>query len=99
MAEQGDHEYVERLGEVLHRRDPAVLRAFLESSAAHFGDQRQVDAIRAKDEAEMLELMHRMILARGDLADLHPESRRWLEARQGRAAPRGRPRGGNHEVH
>lgn len=82
-----DQDYQRQLGEVLRQRDPAALRRFLEANAARYGDERQVEAIRQKSEGELLELMHRMILARSDLAELHAESRRWLHARQARRAP------------
>jgi hypothetical protein len=81
-----DQEYKHQLGQVLRRRDAAELRAFLEASAARFGDQRQVAAIREKSSDEMAELLHRMILSRQDLADLHAESRRWLQTRETRPA-------------
>jgi hypothetical protein len=70
--------YVARLGSVLRRRDPAVLQAFLLRSAEQFGDTRQVAEVRAKSEPEMEELLHRMIVARPDLEDLHRASREWL---------------------
>ncbi|HYU20114.1 MAG TPA: hypothetical protein VEQ11_15610 [Chloroflexota bacterium] len=75
-----DREYVDRLGRVLHRRNPAALADFLSAGAARYGDERQVADIRAKSAAELEELLHRMILARPDLADLHAESKRWLAA-------------------
>jgi hypothetical protein len=70
--------YVARLGSVLRRRDPTVLQEFLLRSAEQFGDTRQVAEVRAKSEPEMEELLHRMIVARPDLADLHRASREWL---------------------
>ena len=73
-----DDGYQIRLGEVLKEGDVARLRSFLEASARRFGDARQVAEIREKSEAELEMMLHRMILARVDLADLHPESRRWL---------------------
>jgi hypothetical protein len=79
----GDRDYVQRLGQVLRRRDPAALREFLAEQAGRFGDERQVADIRARDTAELELLLHRMIVARPDLADLHPESERWLATRTG----------------
>jgi hypothetical protein len=41
----------------------------------------------------MTELLHRMTLARPDLADLHAESRAWLAAQAGLDPSRERPTG------
>jgi hypothetical protein len=78
--------YVAQLGEVLRQRDVGALRAFLEAQAGRYGDERQVDAIRAQSDAELETLLHRMIVSRPDLAQLHAESQRWLarQARPGR---------------
>ena len=73
-----DQEYARRLGQVLRQRDVAALRAFLEEQAGRYGDERQVEAIRAQSDAELEAILHRMILARPDLADLHAESQRRL---------------------
>jgi len=62
----------------LRTRDPLALRRFLVASAERFGDQRQVDDVQAKSDAEMEELLHRMIVSRPDLDDLHRASREWL---------------------
>jgi hypothetical protein len=70
--------YAARLGVVLRQREPAALRAFLLESARRFGDERQVASVENKSDAEMLELLHRMIVARPDLTDLHRASREWL---------------------
>ncbi len=70
--------YAAQLGAVLRRRDAARLRAFLLESALKFGDARQVEDVQVKSEDEMEELLHRMILARPDLRDLHRASREWL---------------------
>jgi hypothetical protein len=70
--------YGAQLGAVLRRREPEQLRRFLLESAARFGDDRQVADVERKSEAELEELLHRMILARPDLADLHRASREWL---------------------
>jgi hypothetical protein len=78
----GEPGYRDRLGAVLRARDPAALRAFLLDSARRFGDQRQLDEVSHKSDAELEELMHRMIVARPDLAALHRASRDWL-ARHG----------------
>ncbi len=78
MARERGASYRDQLGAVLRRRDPRALRQFLEESAATFGDGRQVADIREKGGDELVELMHRMILARPDLHDLHRESREWL---------------------
>jgi hypothetical protein len=55
-----------------------ALRAFLLQSAARFGDMKQVLDVQGKSEDEMEELLHRMIVARPDLEDLHRASREWL---------------------
>jgi hypothetical protein len=70
--------YITQLGVVLRQRNPSALRRFLINNAAQFGDQRQVDELEAKSDAEMEELVHRMIVARPDLQHLHRASREWL---------------------
>jgi hypothetical protein len=70
--------YVAQLGNVLRRQDSSVLRAFLIQSAERFGDARQVEDVQGKSEDELEELLHRMIVARPDLEDLHRASREWL---------------------
>jgi hypothetical protein len=70
--------YATRLGAVLRQRDAAALRQFLIESARRFGDERQVTDVESKTDNEMVELLHRMILARPDLQDLHRASREWL---------------------
>jgi hypothetical protein len=47
-------------------------------SASRYGDMKQVRDVQGKSEDEMEELLHRMIVARPDLADLHRASREWL---------------------
>lgn len=98
MPSPSDSDYKAQLGAVLRRRDPGALHLFLRRSAASFGDERQVAEVEERSHAEIEELMHRMILTRPDLADLHAESRAWLRARDPTIAvgppPRdGRPRG------
>jgi hypothetical protein len=70
--------YIAQLGNVLRQRDPARLRQFLLDAAGRFGDARQIADVQSKSDLEMLELLHRMILARPDLKDLHRASREWL---------------------
>jgi hypothetical protein len=70
--------YVAQLGAVLRRQNAAALRAFLIQAADRFGDERQVADVQAKSDDELEELMHRMIVARPDLEDLHRASREWL---------------------
>jgi hypothetical protein len=70
--------YVVQLGALLRQRDAVALRAFLMRSAERFGDLKQVADIQAKSAEEMEELLHRMILARPDLKELHRASREWL---------------------
>lgn len=78
MAEGRGPSYVTQLGAVLRRRDPHALRAFLLTSARQFGDDRQVADVETRSDDEMTELLHRMIVARPDMADLHRASREWL---------------------
>lgn len=102
MRKSSDLEYKAQLGQVLRRRDPSELHLFLRQSAAGYGDERQVRDVEERSHEEMVLLMHRMILARPDLADLHAESRAYLSgkpaarpgmgpARPDRPARRGRP--------
>jgi hypothetical protein len=70
--------YVTQLGAVLRRRDTVALREFLLRSAERFGDQKQVADVNSKSEPELEELLHRMIVARPDLQELHRASREWL---------------------
>ena len=74
----GEPSYRAQLGAVLRRRDVRALRAFLLQSAERYGDARQVADVEAKSEDELEELLHRMIVARADLTDLHRASREWL---------------------
>ena len=73
--------YRDALGATLRRRDPRALRLFLVHNAQRFGDERQARELEAKPQHELEGLMHRMILARPDLQDLHPASRAWLTQR------------------
>jgi hypothetical protein len=70
--------YAAQLGAVLRQRDAGALREFLVRSAERFGDERQVEDVRSKSNDEMQELLHRMIVSRSDLEDLHRASREWL---------------------
>ena len=65
---------------MLRRRDPLALRAFLAASARRFGNEREAAEVERAEAAEMTLIMHQMIAARPDLADLHPDSQRWLRA-------------------
>ena len=87
MAERAPS-YASQLADVLRSRDPEKLRAFLLDSARRFGDDRQVAEVQEKGPEEMEELLHRMIVARRDLPNLHRESAAWL-ARRGVAADSG----------
>lgn len=78
MPEPRQPSYPAQLGVVLRRRDPRALRRFLLDSARRFGDTNQVADVEAKSDEEMTELLHRMIVARPDLGDLHRASREWL---------------------
>jgi hypothetical protein len=70
--------YRAQLGAVLRQRDVRALRTFLLRAAQRYGDAKQVEDVEAKSEAELEELLHRMIVARNDLTDLHRASREWL---------------------
>ena len=70
--------YAAQLGAMLRKRDALALRAFLLRSAERFGDAKQVTDVEHKSPEELEELLHRMIVARPDLADLHRTSREWL---------------------
>jgi hypothetical protein len=70
--------YPAQLGAVLRKRDPAALRSFLLASASRFGDAGQIADVESKSDDEMEELLHRMIVSRADLRDLHRASREWL---------------------
>jgi len=87
---RSDRDYVRELGTVLRRRDPKALRTFLIEQARRFGDDDQVTQIAQQSDAEIEVLMHRMTLARADLASFHGESRAWL-ARRGPHTPSGGP--------
>jgi hypothetical protein len=93
MPKPSDQDYKARLGAVLRRRDPETLHLFLRQNASGFGDERQVVDVEERSHEEMEELMHRMILARTDMADLHAASRAWLAGR-GPAVDRKRARSG-----
>ena len=77
-SRRGDDDYQVRLGEVLRAQGVDGLRAFLQASAARYGDAAQVEAIRTKADEALEQMRHQMILSRLDLSDLHAESRRWL---------------------
>jgi hypothetical protein len=74
----GEPSYPAQLGNVLRQRDARALRAFLLQSAERYGDARQVSDVESKSADELEELLHRMIVARNDLKDLHRASREWL---------------------
>jgi len=78
--EQRDADYARRLVEVLKTRDVQKLRQFLRASAAA-QDPNSVAEIDAISPEEMEVRMHKMIIARPELSELHGESRRWLAQR------------------
>ena len=80
MRRPSDASYKAELGLVLQGRDPDALHLFLRLHAAGYGDARQIAEVEGRSHGEMEELMHRMILVRPDLADLHAASRAWLSA-------------------
>jgi len=75
VGDASDASYQEHLGATLRRRDLQALRAFLTDRARAFGDTAQLDAFANQSDADLERLMHRMILARADLASLHAASR------------------------
>lgn len=77
-VEPHDESYQETLGRLLAARDLVGLRAFLVANAERFGDQRQVQEVRAMPDEQLRLIMHRMILSRNDLKHVHAESRRAL---------------------
>ena len=86
--------YAAQLADVLRQRSIVALRAFLEAQAGRYGDERQVETIRAQSDAELEILLHRMTLARADLRDLHPGSERWLAGQTSQAGQAPRPPSG-----
>jgi hypothetical protein len=94
MTSPDDRAYAARLGDVLRQRSVPALRAFRDAQAGKYGDEQQVEAIRAQSDAELEMILHRMTLARADLAGLHAESERWLAGQAGPGPrPPGRPTG------
>ena len=92
MPGSSDRDYKARLGEVLRRGAPEELHLFLRQSAANYGDERQITDVEERSHEEMEQLMHRMILARPDLADLHPRSRAYLAGEAASRPGMGPPR-------
>ena len=90
MSRDADQQYVERLGQTLRTQDPEQLRAFLIDNALRVGDDVQVAQISEQSAPELEALMHRMTVARSDLADLHQTSRAWL-SQHGHHPPQGEP--------
>lgn len=72
-----DAKYVQRLSSVLRKRDVEELRDFLKQEAAQ-RDPEHVAEVDAIPNHDLETRMHKMILARPDLADLHADARRWL---------------------
>jgi hypothetical protein len=90
VSHDADQQYVERLGAVLRTQDVEQLRGFLIENARRFGDEAQVTQITGQSAQELEALMHRMIVARSDLAELHPSSRTWLQ-QHGQNPPQAEP--------
>lgn len=78
VRDSGDSSYRVRLADVLRRQDVRVLRAFLADNARRFGGLAHIEEVEGQSDEEIEELMHRMIIARPDLSDLHRSSREWL---------------------
>jgi hypothetical protein len=75
-----DSSYVREMGSVLRRKDVAALRDFLARSAEERNDEGEAAEIRGIPDADLEARMHKMIMARKDLEDLHAGSREWLIA-------------------
>ena len=69
-----DSNYQDQLGVVLRKREVAALREFLTVSAARYGHGECGSHIASLADEQLHLMMHRMILARRDLADLRPAS-------------------------
>lgn len=87
--DEGYAEYLSALGDLI-RGDPALenvgaVRAFIETNKARFGP-RTAQATLAANDDQLRVLVHIMVLAATELADLHEGSRAWL-ASHGRAMP------------
>ena len=75
--ENKDTNYTQKLVDTLRTKDPVKLRDFLRRSAEE-RDPERVHEIDTIPEDKMVVRMHKMIIARRELADLHAESRAWL---------------------
>jgi hypothetical protein len=75
-----DSKYVREMRSVLRRKDVAALRDFLARSAEERDDAGEAEEIRGIPDADLEARMHKMIMARKDLDDLHASSREWLIA-------------------
>jgi len=62
---------------VLRKRDVVELREFLKQEAA-LRDPARVAEIESMPDEDLETRMYKMILARPELRDLHPDARRWL---------------------
>jgi len=76
----GSGGYAQQLGAVLRQRDPLALQQFLVASARRYGNEQEARELESREASEMALIMHRSIVARPDLADIHLESQRWLRA-------------------
>jgi hypothetical protein len=75
-----DASYVQQMAAVLRKKDVAALREFLVAAANERNDESEVAEIQGIPEADLEARMHKMIMARKDLPDMHDESRKWLVA-------------------
>ncbi|MDO8588334.1 MAG: hypothetical protein Q7T82_15000 [Armatimonadota bacterium] len=75
---EADESYVHAMGRVLRNRDVEALRRFLARSAQERDDPGEAAEIEGIPQADLESRMHKMIMARMDLQDLHDESRQWL---------------------
>ena len=77
---EADQSYVHEMGRVLRDRNLEALRQFLARSAQERNDPGEATEIQGIPAADLEARMHKMIMARPDLQDLHDESSKWLIA-------------------
>lgn len=75
-----DAAYVANMRDVLRKRDVSALREFLVRSATVRKEPEEAAQLESLSHDALEARMHKMIMARMDLADLHDESRKWLIA-------------------
>jgi hypothetical protein len=73
-----DSSYVQQMGRVLRTKDVNALREFLVKSANDRNDSGEAAELEGIPQADLESRMHKMIMARADLAGMHDSSREWL---------------------